>query len=489
MTRLLPSSYATGNQVPTISIIPPHKLNEVLDCIDLLSEAGLELMDWQAYLLECWLGVDAAGKWSSKTGVSEVPRQNGKTRTIQGRAAWELLVYGGAHPYGANVVYTSQLQKTSTETFEEMANLFDSKKLRKFLKPNGIRTALGREEIRLKNGGRMKFLARTRNGGDGQHGSLLIFDEAQCLDPQAQESFLPAISACKTPRGAQTIYNGTPPKEGDYGLLFEKLRNDAVNEKTKRTAYTEWSAGYGGRTPDVSDKTLWERTNPSYGILIAEDTIENEFETMSPETFAHQRLGWWTGQREAQTLIGVEEWSELEADSGDTWDKLAYGVKISNDGAICALSVATLTGDVGHVEFIQQEPMADGIEWLVRFLMNPRVQEKVAVVAIDGKSGADDLARRLIASGMNRSAVVIAGAEFAANSAAMMVNSIADSLVTHYPDEILDASATKSIRRKIGSSGAFGFGGEHPEPIESAALALYAVKTTKRDPTRRAVLL
>ena len=55
--------------------------------------------------------------------------------------------------------------------------------------------------------------------------------------------------------------------------------------------------------------------------------------------------------------------------------------------------------------------------------------------------------------------------------------------------EALDDSALTSTRRDIGSYGGFGFGGANPEPIESAALAIYALKTTKRDPTRRMRLL
>lgn len=456
----------------------------MLDCVDLMSACGVELMDWQKVLLEAWLGYDEKGKWSARSCGNQVPRQNGKTLCIQARALVEMLFYGGT------VLYTSQLQKTSTETFDEMKDLFSKKALKKYLAPNGIRSALGREEIRLKSGARIKFLARTRNGGDGQHGSLLIFDEAQCLDAQAQESFLPAISATRTERGVQTIYNGTPPKAGDYGLVFEGLRNSAVEGKTKHTAWTEWSAGYGGIAPDILDRELWKRTNPSFGILIAEETIEGEAEqTHDKEKFAHQRLGWWTGEKAAQVLISETDWHSLEADSSNTWDKLAYGVRISSDGAIVALSVAILTGDTAHVEFIRQEPAANGINWLVDWIMKPERQEQVAVVAIDGKSGADDLARRLVAAGMSRNAVVVASADYAINAAAMMVNSVADEIVTHYKDETLDRSATKSVRRKIGSTGGFGFGGEHPEPIESAALALYAVKTTKRDPKRKAVLL
>lgn len=477
----LPWSYAEGNQVPTSSVVPEYDRNDVIDCIDLMSAVGVELMDWQKVLLEGWLGYDTNGRWSARSCGNMVPRQNGKTLAIQARALVEMLFYGGT------VLYTSQLQKTSTETFDEMSQMFKSKQLRKYLAPNGIRSALGREEIRLKSGARIKFLARTRNGGDGQHGSLLIFDEAQCLDPQAQESFLPAISATRAKRGSQTIYNGTPPKDGDYGLVFEGLRNNAMSGKTKHTAWTEWSAGYGGKCPDVHDRALWERTNPSYGILIAPETIEAEVEQSTDyEKTAHQRLGWWTGVRSAQTLIPADDWHRLATSAPDDWDKLAYGVKFSTDGAIAALSVALKIGDTYHVEFIQQQPVAGGISWLVEWLYSRR--NECAAVAIDGKSAADDLRVRLLEAGMNPKAVILSTPEFAINAAGMMVNAVADKQVTHKRQEDLDDSATKSVRRKIGKSGGFGFAGENCEIIESAALALYAVRTTKRDPNRKAVI-
>lgn len=475
----LPSSCAEGNQKPTSCIVPAHIGNDCLDAMELMSGAGIELMDWQAFVLEAWMGYGSDGKWTAKSAGNEVPRQNGKTLVIQARALAEMLFFGG------EVIYTSQLQKTSTETFQEMARLFESKALRKYLATNGVRTALGREEIRLKSGARIKFLARTRNGGDGQHGSLLVFDEAQALDSQAQESFLPAISATRAERGTQVIYNGTPPKQGDFGIIFERIRSDALGGKTSRVAWTEWSAGYGGRAPDPTNRELWERTNPSYGILIAPETIEMEAETTDPEQFARQRLGWWTGQRAAQTLIAEAEWKALEADSSDSWEKLAYGVRFSSDGAVVALSVAIQNGERCHVEFIRQEATSQGIRWLVDWLIER--QDQAACIAIDGKSAADDLRLQLQDGGINKKAIQVANTEFAINAAAAMVNGVADGTVTHYPSEELDASATKSVKRKIGSSGGFGFAGEESEIIESCCLALYAVRTTRRDPKRKAI--
>ena len=40
----------------------------------------------------------------------------------------------------------------------------------------------------------------------------------------------------------------------------------------------------------------------------------------------------------------------------------------------------------------------------------------------------------------------------------------------------------------FGLSGGFGFGGECPDIIESASLALYGAMTTKRNPNRKAVV-
>ena len=96
------------------------------------------------------------GKWICKTCGGSVPRQNGKTGLLEGRAEAGMLLYN------EQVIYTAHLQKTATETFEEMASFFDTPKLRKYIKD--IKTALGREQIILTTGARVKYLARTRNG-------------------------------------------------------------------------------------------------------------------------------------------------------------------------------------------------------------------------------------------------------------------------------------------------------------------------------------
>ena len=459
-------------------VVPDSAGNDVLDALDLLSEAGFECMDWQALLLECWMGFKPDGRWAAPSCGNEAPRQNGKTRVMCGRASAEMLFYDGT------VIYTAQLQKTSTETFEEMAQLFDTKALRKFLAPNGVRTALGREEIRLKSGARMKFLARTRNGGNGQHGSLLIFDEAQYLDKQAQGSFLAAISACRTRRGPQTIYNGNAPEDGDNSVVYERIRADALSGRTKRTAWTEWSIGSSLELPDISDRAVWERTNPSLGVLISWDTVEAEFESEDVEQFAHQRLGWFASKSETDRLISQEAWQDATVnDPPDAYDKLAYGVRFTPDGRLVTLATAAVHEDGCHVEFVRSEPTVAGVGWLVDWLVARK--GRAAAVGIDGRADATDLGQQLVNAGMPKQAVMVARTSDAIAADAMLVNAVNDGHLTHLDDSALAESALGATRRAIGKDGGFGFGGECPERLDACALALWAARTTKRDPRRK----
>ena len=70
-------------------------------------------------------------------------------------------------------------------------------------------------------------------------------------------------------------------------------------------------------------------------------------------------------------------------------------------------------------------------------------------------------------------------------AAAMLVDEVGSKTLTHIASPALDESATRSVRRDIGRDG-FGFG-DGPNatslPIESASLALWAAKNTRRSST------
>lgn len=149
-----------GSQEPSERVAPDYTASDGLDAAKLVRIGGTVLDPWQSDILDDWLGRTPAGKWAAPSAGGSVPRQNGKSLLIQARSEAGMLLYN------EQVVYTAHLQKTATETFEEMRDFFEGPKLRRHVAE--IKTAIGREQIILKSGARIKFLARTRNGGRGQ---------------------------------------------------------------------------------------------------------------------------------------------------------------------------------------------------------------------------------------------------------------------------------------------------------------------------------
>ena len=109
------STVRFGAQEPTYRISPEYDTTE-LRAVKLLKAGGLLLDPWQSDILDDWMAMNPGTKWICKTCGGSIPRQNGKTLIMQGRAEAGMLLYG------ERVLYTSHLQKTSTETFEEMAS-------------------------------------------------------------------------------------------------------------------------------------------------------------------------------------------------------------------------------------------------------------------------------------------------------------------------------------------------------------------------------
>ena len=459
-----------GNQNPRIRIAPKYDRTE-LRAVKLLKAGGLLLDPWQSDILDDWMAMNAGNKWICKTCGGSVPRQNGKTGLMQGRAEAGMMLYG------EKVLYTSHLQKTSTETFEEMASFFDSNTLKKYVKD--IKTAIGREQIILQNGGRIKFLARTRNGGRGQHGDLLIFDEAQELDSNQQASFIPAISASLNP---QTIYMGTPPDPTTPGEVFRGIRDKAIKGETQTTSWFEFSVEEIG---DVSDKRRWYAVNPALGRRIQEPTIDGEYEQMAPDTFARERLGWWTPivVQKLDYAIPQDLWDKCSSAELKPEGKTAYGVKFSADGSEVCLCGAVIPADgAPRISLIERRPTGLGTQWLADWL-NARY-EKASCVVIDGKNGVDVLVDKIIGTWKYKGSVIRPSARDMIAAVGLLMDSLNEKKITWYEKQLdLRESAVTSVKRPI--SGGWGFGGDNSTPIEACALALWGCKQSRRNPTRK----
>ena len=462
-----------GKQEPSERIAPSYSRTDGGDAARIIAIGGMILDPWQADILEDWMAMTPGNKWVCRTCGGSVPRQNGKTGLLESRAESGMIMYN------EQVIYTAHLQKTATETFEEMAMFFDSPAMKKYVRD--IKTALGREQIILKSGARIKFLARTRNGGRGQHGDLLIFDEAQELDDTAQASFLPAVSASLNP---QVIYTGTPPDETATGTVFRNIREKALAKETRTVSWFEFSVK---DLKDVSDREKWAATNPALGRRMLESTIEAEFEQMAPDKFARERLGWWSPIRTEKVDYAIPSnvWDACRSADQKPEGKTAYGVKFSPDGAaVCLCGAVIPENGPARISMIDYKSTANGTQWLADWLCAR--YSKASCVVIDGRNGVDVLIDKIVDVWRMKGSVVRPSTKDVIASVGMLTDALNEQTVTWYEkQDALRESAVTSTKRAIGSAGGWGFGGDNALPIEACALALYGAKTSKRDPNRK----
>lgn len=474
MTKSVRSSRSVplmGSQEPCERIAPDFPSSDGMDAVRIMSAGGTTLDPWQSDILCDWMGRSASGKWSAPTCGGSVPRQNGKTLLIQSRACAGMILFN------EQVIYTAHLQKTATETFEEMRAFFEHRALRSYVAE--IKTALGREQIILKSGARIKFLARTRNGGRGQHGDLLIFDEAQELDETAQGSFIPAISASLDP---QTIYVGTPPGPDAAGTVFRNLRQRALDGESTKTAWFEFSVPEIG---DVKNKSRWAQANPALGRRILLSTIEGEAEQLDPDTFARERLGWWSpvSTEKIDYAIDRTAWQKCASNEPKPDGKTAYGVKFAPDGsAVCLCGAVVPKDGPARVSLLEMNPSGRGLGWLADWL-NER-SGRASCVVIDGRGGADVLVERIRENWKAKNAVVRPSARDVVAATGAFCNAVSEGTLSWYePQTVLKESAETAVKRPL--AGGFAFGGDNSLPVEACALALWGAKTSKRDPNRK----
>ena len=421
------------------------------------------------------LARDERDKFIAKTMGISVPRQNGKSWVVRARC-----FYGALN--GEKILYTCQHGDTSDEMFQQLAEPFedeDEPELHALLKT--VRKTNGQQAIRLNNGGLIRFTTRTDSLARGKTYDVLIYDEAQDLTNSQQAASLPAISA-GAKHNPQTIYLGTPPAPENKGTVFRDL-HDAVHDGRSEMAWVEWAASEIG---DKTDRARWYECNPSLGTLIDISAVEGECQQMQPDVFARERLGWWSPVGGVQNVaLDGSKWMECQRDAGTTEGKLAFGVKFTADGGTVAISWArAVKGGGSYVELYDVQGAGGGTANIADMLL--RNKDEIAAVCIDGKTGAAALVQRLHDGRFPKKAIIPSSAAVVQSAATMLRDEVNAGTLSHIASPALDESAMKSVRRDLGHDG-WGFGdvaNSISAPSESASLALYAARTTRRDPQR-----
>lgn len=444
---------------------------------------GLDLFPWERDVLGAWCSIDADGGPSYTSCGLSVPRQNGKNAILESFELYELVAAGW------HVLHTAHRVKTSKKSFQRLVRYFTDKR-----HPDvcglveNIRYTNGEEGIYLSNGGSVEFSARSRAGARGFDDiNLVVFDEAQDLTDEQLNAIMYTLAASSTGERVM-VFTGTPPDPGSPGDVFGRVRAAALAGRERGSCWHEWGIAElpekGSAFADLVDDVY--AANPSMGYLLSVDFTEKEFNKASLDGFARERLGWWS-EAGANAAVAPSLWEAAGRSAAPSLAggyRKAFGVKFSPDGSQVALSVCALPdGGVPHVELVGCASLADGVRWIADYLRD--AEPTTAAVAMDGRNGMEQLLDSLRGD-YPRQALMVPGSRGVVAAASLMDGALRDRQVTRFADPgqaALDSSALSSVKRPIGSDGGWGYGGDESAPLESAALALWAAKTTRRSST------
>ncbi|HET8642954.1 MAG TPA: hypothetical protein VFM37_13530 [Pseudonocardiaceae bacterium] len=362
-----------GRQTPTFQWRPECWSCAAVEAIELYESLGPRLDPWQKHCLELALGEDELGDWATPEVGLEVPRQNGKGGITEAVELTALFVWGMRV-----IIHTAHLIDTSKTAFKRTADLVEgSDDLIRRVKR--INRTNGEEAIELLDGAVLKFRTRTGRGGRGLTGDMVVFDEAQELEPAQMEALVPTILARPNP---MIVYTFTPPKLGQQ--FVTQLRRRA-RAKEPGLAYGEWANDAGA---DLSDPQVLARVNPAYGIRVTAKTLAIVRATLGEDGYARECGGIWPPDPDAEwQVISEQAWRDRHDPAAVMEGPRVLTVDVVPDRSAAAIASAAQRTAGGRM--VAVVAAAPGVGWVVPLLIGLVAQRKPRVLVINDKAVAD----------------------------------------------------------------------------------------------------
>jgi hypothetical protein len=449
-------------QTPRVGRWPAYASSAGQEAIDLAAVAGLHLDPWQQHVLTHALGERPDGKWAAPKVSVWVPRQNGKGALLEARELWGLFL-GGERL----ILHSAHEYKTAQEAFLRIRGLIEgtpdlAKRVHRVWQANGEQ---GIELTRAAGGGRLRFVARSKSSGRGFSGDCIILDEGQELTADIMAAMLPTMSARPN---HQLWICGTPPS--DPAAWCYGVRDDG-EAGAERLAHFDWGQDIDLADPAavraaVADRSLWYAANPSLGIRITEETVEDELgpSGLGPTvTFAMERLGAWLPRAgDGPRVLDIKAWEQLMDAGSRVGGAFALAVDITPSRDSACIGVYGLRADgLGHAEIIDQRP---GTAWLVDRLVELRDRWNPVAIAVDAKGPAVTLLEPLEKAGITRPEdpeapqygdLAVPTAQDVAAACGQLADAVTQQVFRHIGQQILADAIRGAATRPLGDAWAW----------------------------------
>jgi Phage Terminase len=387
MTSVLvgPRGLLLGSQRPRISSLPlADDWSQGEDALELARQAGLLLDDWQRYVLKNALAT-RGGKWAAFEVGLIVSRQNGKGSIVEALELAALFLFDDVQL----ILHSAHKFDTAADAFRRILTLIEqnpdfSREVLKVIRSHGS------ESIELRNGKRLRFIARSAGAGRGFAADLVILDEAFNISDDSMASMLPTLSTRPNPQVWYTSTAGKP-----ISVQLGRIRERGIQGDDPSLAFMEWSVD--GACYDAADPACWVQANPGLGIRITPDYIELERAALSPDAFARERLGvgvYPADLAEARQKISPAVWASYADASSVISGPLAFGLSVGRSGASASIAVAGRRSDgLGHGELIDPPQMGTG--WVIPRLIELRERHNPCVLTMNPAGAAGAFQREL----------------------------------------------------------------------------------------------
>jgi hypothetical protein len=467
---------------PRFSSLPPCVSSLGADAVAFARRVGIELDEWQAQVLEGWLGRRADGKWAAFEAALVTPRQNGKSEILLTRALYGLFVLGER-----TVVFSAHQWDSALEMFRRMLDVVEQNdELQARVKK--IRYSAANEGIELDTGERIRFRTRSRAGARGFAADLVVFDEAAFLPEAVQGALLPTLRARSAESTAQVLYAAAAVDQlsNADGVVLARLRERGIRGDDASLAYFEWSAAQfdeEGRelpielVPDevLEDPAIWRAANPALPARIAEENVRNELRALNRRSFAVECLGigdWPQTAGDARTPISVDDWLMLVDAKSKPVAPICVAFDVSPDRrASVAIAGRRLDGLL-HVEVPDAR---DGTGWLVERVAQLIVDHDPWVVVADATGPGAALVERV----EERAGVAVTkvSASEHAQACGLLLDAVTEGTLRHLGSAELIAALKGASTRPLGDAWAWSRKSSAVDisPLVAATLALWAV--------------